>query len=286
MGSRKATMGGMCISATPIRSHAELSALGLTRRQIAVAVRSGTATPLRRGVYAHVDACAPARRAAAHGGTLACSVAARHLGLWVLSEDEDDVHVWMRRGGHAYPHSDDACTCVEHWDDGVGTSAFGLPPVRNVLLQILRCHGVEHFFVALESALNQRMLAPEDIHALRRLAGRAGRQALALAQDDSESGLESLLRWRLRAHRLPIRTQQWIHDTGRVDILIGERLLIEADGKQNHDDPSRRHKDLVRDAKSASWGYVTLRFDYALIVHDWPLVESAILGQIAAGHHL
>ena len=42
-----------------------------------------------------------------------------------------------------------------------------------------------------------------------------------------------------------------------------------------------RHKDLVRDANAAAWGYVTLRFDYALIVHDWDLVEAAILGSLA-----
>jgi hypothetical protein len=28
------------------------------------------------------------------------------------------------------------------------------------------------------------------------------------------------------------------------------------------------------------WGYSTLRFDYALIVHDWDLVERAILGRL------
>ena len=30
-----------------------------------------------------------------------------------------------------------------------------------------------------------------------------------------------------------------------------------------------RHKDLRRDANAAAWGYVTLRFDYAMVVHDW-----------------
>ena len=34
------------------------------------------------------------------------------------------------------------------------------------------------------------------------------------------------------------------------------------------------------------WGYLTLRFDYALIVHDWDLVERAIMAYVAAGRHL
>ena len=62
---------------------------------------------------------------------------------------------------------------------------------------------------------------------------------------------------------------------------IGERLLVETDGRENHAGAERRHNDLVRDANAAAWGYVTLRFDYALVVHDWDLVERAILG--AAG---
>jgi hypothetical protein len=66
-----------------------------------------------------------------------------------------------------------------------------------------------------------------------------------------------------------VQTQRTVVGVGRVDLLVGDRLLIEADGVDNHDGPSHRHKDLVRDANAAAWGLVTLRFDYALIVHDW-----------------
>jgi very-short-patch-repair endonuclease len=77
-----------------------------------------------------------------------------------------------------------------------------------------------------------------------------------------------------------------ISSVGRVDLLIGDRLLVETDGRDNHDGISHRHKDLVRDANAAAWAYVTLRFDYALVIHDWDLVERAVLAQVAAGHHL
>lgn len=48
----------------------------------------------------------------------------------------------------------------------------------------------------------------------------------------------------------------------------------------NHHGEAKRHNDLTRDANAASCGYVTLRFDYALVVHDWELVESAVLGAL------
>jgi len=105
------------------------------------------------------------------------------------------------------------------------------------------------------------------------------RDAIAFACKDSESGLESLLRWRLRRHGLRLRAQVTILAVGRVDFLIGDRLILEVDGRLGHVDGDR-HKDLVRDANAALWGFSSLRFDYAMVVHDWDLVERAILAAL------
>ncbi|WP_314456017.1 DUF559 domain-containing protein [uncultured Microbacterium sp.] len=67
--------------------------------------------------------------------------------------------------------------------------------------------------------------------------------------------------------------------------MIGDALVVEVDGVANHAGPERRHKDLMRDAQAAAWGFVTLRFDYAMVVHDWPTVEAAILGHVSRGLH-
>lgn len=76
-----------------------------------------------------------------------------------------------------------------------------------------------------------------------------------------------------------------IISVGVVDFLIGERLIVEVDGKQNHEGATERHRDLVRDANAAAWGYITLRFDYAQVVHDWESVELAILAHLDRGLH-
>ncbi|HWM17218.1 MAG TPA: DUF559 domain-containing protein [Microbacterium sp.] len=174
---------------------------------------------------------------------------------------------------------------MEHWDDGMPASAFGLPSVPRTLRQLLACYGIEAFFAAVESALNQRLLTAAGMRWLRRHTNDVARNALDFARSDAESGLESLLRWRLRKTGLRFRSQVAIASVGVVDFLIGDRLIVEVDGKPNHDGPSERHKDLVRDAHAAVWDYVTLRFDYALIIHDWDTVERAILAQIDAGRH-
>lgn len=278
-------MGRMCTSASPaVVTFAELRASGLTRAGITSSLQRGELRSLRRGVYERLGCCAEVTAAAAHGGSLACVTAAEHLGLWVAAHD-GGLHIGLRRNGRAYPHGD--CGCVPHWnDDKVKASAFGAPDVRSVLRQILRCQGVEVFFVALESALRQRRLSKADIAWLRGHTNAAARDAIAFARTDADSGLESLLRWRLRRHGLSVRTQQSIVSVGRVDFVIGRRLIVEVDGAPNHDGESHRHKDLVRDAHAAAWGFVTLRFDYALVVHDWETVELAILSHVDRGLHL
>ncbi|MHC2997931.1 DUF559 domain-containing protein [Microbacterium sp. HJ5] len=273
----------MCTTPHPIATYRELAAAGLSRWMIASALARGSLGLVRRGVYDR-GACDTVRRAAAHGGAIACVRAAEHLGLWTLDRSAS-AHVALPGHGRAYPHAD--CTCVVHWvaAPDAGTNSFGIPTVASVLRQILRCRGVEEFFVALESALRQRMLAPTDLAWLRAHTNDAARDAIAFARADADSGLESLLRWRLRPHGLRVRTQQHIVSVGRVDFLVGDRLIVEVDGIDNHDGPSHRHKDLVRDAHAAAWGYVSLRFDYAMVVHDWPTVELAILAHVDRGLH-
>lgn len=263
-------------------SRADLLARGYTRRSIERALASGTLRRIRTGLYATAPTCGPVDEAARHGGVLACASAARHLGIWTVEDAR--LHVWMRPRGNRGAHA--GCACVEHWDAAPPGDPPDFVSAAQALRQILTCLGVEAFFVALESALHRNLLTRADLAWLRTHATPEGREALTFARRDAESGLESLLRWRLRGRGLRLRSQVTIVSVGRVDFLLGDRLIIEVDGKPNHDGPSMRHKDLVRDAQAAAWGYTTLRFDYAMVVHDWDLVEAAILRAVDAGAHL
>ncbi len=266
----------MCGDAS-IVTFAALRTAGVPRSAIDRSVTRGVLHRVRNGVYATRDACTGAVVAAQHGGALACITAARHLGLWVL-EDDRTTHVWMGRDGRAHHGAD--CGCVVHWDGG-RRRGFGIPPLAIVLWQIRRCRGLESFFVALESALRKGLLRARDRAELVDLLDQEARDVVAFAQSDADSGLESLVRFRLRGRGLRIRTQVSVVAVGRVDLLIGDRLIVEVDGRENHDGPSQRHKDLVRDANAALWGHRTLRFDYAMVIHDWDLVERAILAAVA-----
>jgi very-short-patch-repair endonuclease len=268
-----ASEGGMARTRT-------LLAMGVTARELNRARKAGEIVRPRQGLYALPTTSPQEFHAAAHGGVPAATTAARLHGLWVL--DENTIHVWMGAEGRQLGACADCCL---HWSAGQPETGR-LPSIPRTLLQIAQCRSEESFFAALESALRQRLLSGEDLRRLRSELPARLRWLLDFARDDADSGLESIVRLRLHRIGIDVRTQILIHETGRVDLLIGDRLLIEIDGKQNHDGRAERHKDLMRDALSAMWGYETLRFDFAMIMYDWALVEHAIVAKIAAGAHM
>jgi len=84
---------------------------------------------------------------------------------------------------------------------------------------------------------------------------------------------------------LLVRQQVWL-DRHPVDVLIGERLVVQIDGFEHHGDARRRRKDIRGDARLVLLGYTALRFDYQQVMFDWPDVEASILGAVARGLHL
>lgn len=261
----------------------ELLAAGASRFSLREAVRIGEIERLRAGVFVVPEVGQAQRQALMHGGVLCCVSAAQAAGLWVMPFE--GVHVWLTASGHQRWH--DACRCVAHWHE---TPTFrakrAVLGMQTVLRQIAQCQGREGFFVALESALNQRKVSSRDLVGLQASLPRSFAGLFELAQSTAESGLESLVRYRLAQHGIAVRGQVSIPGVGRVDLVVGDCLIIEADGTENHVGSSKRHRDLVRDTAAAALGLRTLRFDYAMIVHDWPQVEAAILEALRAGAHV
>lgn len=231
---------------------------------------------MRPGVFA-APASAPALRAAAvHGGALTCASALRMHGVWVL-EDDTVPHVWLGAAGRTHTHV--SCRCVEHFRPG--TMQLGLAPVDLALVHSFRCHGEEFFFAAYESAWRQRLIGRAARSRIRSALPAGARWLVDLAREDADSGLESIVRLRLHLLGIVVQTQRTIADVGRVDFVLEGRVILEIDGRENHDGPSRRHRDLLRDARASRRGYETLRFDYAMVLHGWPTVLAAILAALA-----
>lgn len=253
----------------------QLQEYGVSRMQLSRAARDGRIERLRPGVFASPELHQAERTAARHGGALTCSEALRRLGVWVLAP-EGVPHVWVGRRGRVHPHP--GCRCVSHYFRG--RSAFGIVDAETALMHLYRCVGDEAFFASFESAWKLRLLSDAVRLRIRAALPAHARWLVDFARPDAESGLESLLRLRLHLLGIELECQVVIGGVGRVDFVIDGRLILEADGRENHDGPSLRHKDLMRDAVASALGYETLRFDYEQILHEWEIVQRSVLAAL------
>src|SRR5690606_28558030 len=99
----------------------------------------------------------------------------------------------------------------------------------------------------------------------------------------SESIIESITRFRLQYMGIEPTVQMRIAGVGRVDFVLGERLVIEVDGWAHHADQEQFEADRRRDARLSVRGYRVLRFSYNQVMNHWSEVHAAILAALARG---
>ena len=156
--------------------------------------------------------------------------------------------------------------------------------VEDALAHVAGCVPHDAALAVWESAVRVEGLAPE---ALRRIpwTSRAARDLAGEVVGLSDSGLETLVVLPLRRWGVPVVQQARI--AGRfVDLLVGERLVLQIDGFAHHSSSAQRTKDIAHDAELALRGYTVVRLSYGQIIHDWPAVERSIRRALAARLHL
>lgn len=269
-------LGGAVAAVGGVARTSVLSEAGFSRARIAGAVERGALRRVRRGWVCLPTADPELVSAARHGVVLSCITQARREGLWVLAEDRCHVAADPHRGGAAPPRA------TVHWGRPLVPRAPGalVDPIENVLSAVASCQPFEAALVVWESALRQGRAHRTDLERLP--LGPAARAVLAEAEDYADSGLETLFRVRLRWLRVRILTQIWI-EGHRVDILIGERLIVQLDGGHHVD--AQRAEDVRHDGRLMLRGYHVLRFTYAQVVSDWPQVQDAIMRAVAQWLH-
>lgn len=254
----------------------ELRELGHGTRAIGAAVEAGLLLRPRRGWVAHPGLDPQLMFALRHGVVLTCVTQARRLGVWV-TEDPPRPHVAARsRQQHV-----DADATV-HWARPMVRRHPGalVDPLPNVLGHVAQCVPFEHALATWESALNK---GRTDLPSLAALPlGATARRVLQQCTPFSDSGLETLFKTRLRWLRVPIRPQVWLFGH-RVDFLIGDRLVVQIDGKQHGGE--QKVSDLRHDLELELRGYRVIRVSYSQVMHDWPSVHEAILTALAGGLH-
>lgn len=250
---------------------------GASATRIRQAKQRGEIITLRRGWVGVPDADALLRTAARKGVVLTCVTAAAHHGLWV--PDAGEAHV------AAPPHSGHVPKVkgVVHWS----VPLFPRNPdscvdsVENALVQVAKCRPFEDAVVIWESAMRQD-LVDSTIFARTDLTARV-REVMAAAQPFADSGLETICVVRLRWLGLRLLPQAWILDH-RVDLLIGERLVVQIDGATHTG--AQRTSDIEHDALLKLHGDHVLRFSYEQIMAQWHDVQQVIMNAVAQRLHL
>ena len=253
---------------------------GVTEKSIRTDVRAGAVRLIRRSWLALPTASGDLVDAAGAGARVACTSAARHRGWWLPETVDEGLHLHFR------PHARSARFAgVAHWSAHLAptshTSLVESP--EDALAHVAGCLDPESARIVWESAITTEKLSVEALRNVR-WTTLAARDLAQQVTGLSDSGLESIFVVRLSPWGMPIRQQ--IKLGGRfVDLLIGERLVIQVDGFAYHSTAAQRGRDVAHDTELRLRGYTVLRFTYAQVVHDWPTVERAIARAIAAGAH-
>ncbi|MCU1556977.1 MAG: hypothetical protein JWN09_972 [Microbacteriaceae bacterium] len=258
---------------------------GIGRGQIRTAVQSGIVGTIRRGWVRSADAAPLVIEAVQLGGRLGCISAAEHLGLWTLRSGAE-LHLGIpSHSGRAQART--VPGVVAHWQaDPWRLRSDPIESVANSLAQMAACQPSELVVAAIDSALNKGLVSVAELRSAITPLPRDRRNLLEWSDGQSQSGLESLCRYRLSLLGLRIRSQVHVEGVGWVDLLIGDRLVLEADGRQWHESADAYATDRARDLRLTLLGYHVIRLTFEQIVNGWPLVELTIAGLVERGEHL
>lgn len=239
---------------------------------------------VRRAWVALPEAPADLLVAARAGGRVSCTTLARRRGWWMPEHVGGETHIHLRpkSGSARLPVHDPA---VLHWAIPIApATAFSLETgPEDALEHVARCLAFEDALVVWESAIRTEGL---DAAALRGVGwlSLAARRVADAVEGLSDSGLETLLVLPLRDAGYAVRPQHVLAGH-RVDMLIGERLVVQIDGFGHHSSSAQRSADVAHDALLRLRGYTVLRFTYAQVVHDRTRVLATIRQAVAQGLH-
>jgi hypothetical protein len=118
-----------------------------------------------------------------------------------------------------------------HWKQHTHDSG-GIASVVDAVMDAVQCQWEERAVVVIDSALNAGLVSRRQLEQAFEHAPRRYARALGRADARSQSGIETLVRLRLRARGIRVSVQVRISGVGHVDLLIGDRFVIECDSNR------------------------------------------------------
>jgi very-short-patch-repair endonuclease len=284
-------MAGLIRSLGGLAATHELYATGHDRRSLAWAVRMGRVFRVRNGWYAAPGTHETLLECARVGGRATCATGLRLHGCWHPSSRgihvacaAHDSRLRSRRDSRRRLRPEDRVRV--HWRPLPATGSRLLLEPLECLRDATHCVPPLELVVAADSVLFQYPELRSQWGAFRESLPTVHRQALAHADGICESGLESVLWHRIRNLPVPVRRQVGIPGVGRVDFVVGQRLVVEVDGESFHSGAVEFERDRQRDAVLTTWGFAVLRFSFRQVMERGDEVDAAIRAALRAGWHL
>ena len=258
----------------------DLDDLGVGRPVREAAIARGTLIAHGNGWYTRPSTPAEVSGPLSRGHRATCVTAAEVYGLWVPRTTE--VHEVARRNrGTAPPHVVLAHRPVlRAWPDQ--------EPILPLLVAVhhaMLCLDPEATTVMLESGVERRLLRPHQVRDLLAAVSIKRRRDIGRISTLAGSGTETRVRRYLERRGVRVREQVQIEGVGRVDLLVGERLIIECDSVAHHDSPAAYYVDRRRDADAVERGFVVLRLTWEMVWLDWEATQRQLLTLIHGEVH-
>lgn len=258
---------------------AQLRAVGQSPHRIQKLVKSGALEQLRYGWYALPDAPDEVKTAVRAGGVLTGPSALRLHGVWTpigvgISARASRTDL-MKPGMQRHALRGDLARPTSQSVDDVATS----------LLVTMRDFPLDVAVVLADSATERKLISWAEFEHIARQAGSRGQAVLRATNPKSESGTETLFRLWLDRNRIRYEVQVHIRQVGRVDFLIGSRLVIEIDSRSHHTAEHSYRNDRRRDRRLVVLGYTVLRLTYEDVMFNLDAVGADVLELIRRDLH-
>lgn len=276
----------------PVAHRSHLIARGLSIRQISAAVDDGRMIRVRQGWYASPDAPQFVVQAVRVGGSLTSLSATGLTSIW--TPPDHSLHVAVPRnasrlraprpGGRPLDRQRDQ-VCI-HPLASAGVIREPVQAVAQALAHAAQCQTEERALTVIDSALNFGFVTQAELRAQFETLPRRCRRVLEKAERRSQSGIETLVRVRLRRLGIHLTVQAKISGVGHVDLLIGDRFVIECDSRSFHWLEDQYREDHRRDAVLVSMDYIVFRATYEMVMFDWPWVESIVRHVVGGRKHM
>lgn len=236
----------------------ELLTMGVPERALARAVRDGAVVRFGPGCYALTGANLAVQRAVQFRSRIGCLTACEGAGLplWVPSRTP---HLVVPRGRSSSRRSRaDLRSVVLHRSDAVLDGGVWTPPAL-ALDQATWCCSPLSQLVMIDAALRAGVMGAGDLGAMRLGNARRREWIVRGASALSESPLETVARAGFVSAGLHVDQQVEFDGVGRVDMVVEDRLVVEADGWAFHSDRFAFEADRDRDGALLELGLPVLR---------------------------